>query len=146
MIFADSGFRICGPCLPNGTWMIYHHMRITVNTLLYLNPFLLIFSSSSSSRIQVGITSWESLKRGKVGKTTIASLATVLRVSAEAHYFSLPLNILDSLCLVLVAYLVGWPRSTFLRHGLWSPCLSCTRFATLAHLPWQLVKVVPKGT
>lgn len=72
------------------------------------------------------------LKEEKWGKNTTFSLSTGLRGLAEAHYFMTPLSILDSPCLILVAYVMEWPRSILLRHALWSPYLSHTR---LLHLP-----------
>lgn len=63
--------------------------------LLYLDPFLHIFSSYNISRVYVGITSQESLKK-KSRKTITTSAAAGLRVPVKAYCVPPPLTILDS--------------------------------------------------
>ena len=106
--------------------------------LLYLDPFLHIFSSYSISRVgDVGKKMQENYNHFCCSWSQGPSQS--LLCSSSPNHFRVTL-------LFLVAYLVEWPRSLFLRHALWSSYLSHTGFAALAHLPSQLVKEVPKGT
>lgn len=65
------------------------------------------------------------LKEEKWEKTTTASMATDLKVSAKAHYLLPPVHSRVTLP-DLVSCLVGWPGLILPGHALCSPCCSLT--------------------